>query len=861
MKRCLSMILAAILLLSCIYVGTPKASAETNATKQEITREIAIVFDNSGTMYIGDEDSRKTWCRATYAMQALATMMNAGDKMVIYPMNPIQIGDSDNPEDSDVYTRERPLEITKDKASLIQEIYTPGGPLDTHLEAVTLAREGLEKSDADEKWLIVPTDGTEFYRNNKPLGEEKSIRQLTDEFNKSVKNFNAMYLGIGKAAKSGFKVKGEHQYVERTASNSEEVLKNLTEMGNIIFKRDELEIKSKDISFDVSMKKLILFIQGEAIDNVKMGDATPVSVDKLKYSTYGAKIYKDKQAPDKSLQGTMLTFENLAAGDYKLSFSGKESSVAVYYEPDADLRFKFTDAAGNDVKPEELYEGNYKISFGMMDGQTGELSESKLLGSPRYSGSYYINGEEYVIEYEGFTGEKEDIFLKKDDKFDANLTVTYLSGYTIRKTSKDFGWPDIGITVQPRPAGMLELSISGGQKEYNLETLESGESFIVEVFYDGQKLTGSDLKNAPVVPKQDDSNAKIDVTLQEDHYELKLLYKDPEAPQNTKTGKNKVSLSTAYTPQGSNEVTAKGILEYEIKDEGHVLDISVEVLETYIVIKELESSQPIIVTLNLDGKKLTTNKRGDKIVADIDVDCGPIKYKKEFNPKNSTWEVKLLPTEGIEEGDYTIRITGVYKDLLGRPVDSEEDPTDITLGSMPLWLKWLIRLGLLLLLIIIIWMILHIPAMPTKVSSSAKKCSLKIGGVEAKGSPSFPTERNGKSLSILCKKGTRQFGLKMPVAPGDGSYLYMPSSDRTMKVIAKDVTVVQGGNIKITEANIGKKFIMDPKTKKLTPANPRDLNSVITLTNGKTVTFTGKISENGNEKSFTASIKIDFTNK
>lgn len=119
MKKCVSIILAAILLLTSIYIGTPKVYA---ATKPEKTRAIAIVFDNSGTMYLGDEDSRKTWCRATYAMQALATMMNVSDIMQIYPMNPIQIGDSDTPKDSDVYTRERPLVIKKENAC-VSKIY------------------------------------------------------------------------------------------------------------------------------------------------------------------------------------------------------------------------------------------------------------------------------------------------------------------------------------------------------------------------------------------------------------------------------------------------------------------------------------------------------------------------------------------------------------------------------------------------------------------------------------------------------------------------------------------------------------------------------------------------------------------
>jgi hypothetical protein len=145
------------------------------------------------------------------------------------------------------------------------------------------------------------------------------------------------------------------------------------------------------------MKKLIVFIQGESIDNVALSGVKPVSANKLQYSTYGAKNYKGTFLCDNSLQGTMLTYENLAAGSYNISFSGQASDIAVYYEPDADLDFVFTDASGNEVDPKTLYEGDYKVSFGMKDAKTGKLISSKLLGNPKYEGSYFIDGKEYPI--------------------------------------------------------------------------------------------------------------------------------------------------------------------------------------------------------------------------------------------------------------------------------------------------------------------------------------------------------------------------------------------------------------------------------------------------------------------------------
>ena len=73
MKRCISMLLVVFLLLTCMLTGAPEAHASARAEK---ARTIAIVFDNSGSMYdVGD----MAWCRATYAMEVFASMLNAGD--------------------------------------------------------------------------------------------------------------------------------------------------------------------------------------------------------------------------------------------------------------------------------------------------------------------------------------------------------------------------------------------------------------------------------------------------------------------------------------------------------------------------------------------------------------------------------------------------------------------------------------------------------------------------------------------------------------------------------------------------------------------------------------------------------------
>ncbi len=893
MKRTLSMLLAVILLLTCVFVASPQTRA---AEKAEDPRTIAIVFDNSGSMY---KDQKMDWCRATYAMEVFASMLNKGDKLMIYPMWPIEVGDKQ-------YTMRDPMVITDaTESSAIREIYTPV-PGGTPVESIDCALDGLRKDAARKKYLVVLTDGDVFYKDSKPLdpmdadgnligtNAVNTKKELDARFDANAgKNMTIMFLGIGEKAQMPTKADSEY-FKKIHTPNSEDVLSALTDMCNLIFGRDILpkgdyvDENAKTINFGMSMKKLIVFAQGKNISDLKIKNESGPTGEETgrtttKYSTEGcdknAKGEIIEEVADTNLQGMVVTYENCPSGTYSFSYSGDVESIEFYYEPDVDLYFEFTDADGSKVDNDALYEGTYTVRFGMLDAQTKKpITDDKtvpLLGTIKYSGSYSVTdkatGETKTTTFgEDVAGPEGtvSIDLKMGDKFEAELSVIYLSGYPLHKDSTEFGWPEGGIEIAPRPAGNLTLEISGGQDQYSVKTLESGEPYIIKAFFkpnDGEKrqLTGADLKQIfdTLDWDADISNALLKPELADDHIKLKLAYKDPAAPQNTVDGECALELRSSYTAPGSNPVQEITPFSYKINADKDELEAEMIIVQDYLVIGELEESQEIIIKLTINGKDLTAEQfsrlQNARVTTDINHDA------LVADQSQSCYKLKLRASDGIAEGDYSIKFQVDYADEIGRPSDADDGTVEtyVTLSSMPLWLKWVIFLGGLLLLCLLIWAILHIPAMPKKVSSSGKKCSLKIGGVDAKGSPSYPTERSGKTLSILCKKGTRQFGVKMPVAPGDGSYLYMPSRDRTMKVIAKDVMVVQGGNIKVTEANIGKKFVIDPKTKKLVPANPRDVNSVITLTNNKTITFTGKISENGSEKSFTASVKIDFTNK
>lgn len=843
MKRCLGILLAVLLLFGCMLSSTPKVYASTKAGE---SRAIAIVFDNSGSMYSG---GNQAWCRATYAMEVFASMLNVGDVLQIYPMWPITVGGK-------TYTMDDPLQITDaSQASTIRDIYTEV-PSGTPIESIDCAANGLQSIQADKKYMIVLTDGGTFSKNGIDLSKDLTRKELDARVTKYAgKAMTVMYLGIGAAACMPNTAESEW-FVKKQAVNTADVLSTLTVMCNQIFGRDTLpknRISGNTIEFDISMSKLIVFVQGEDISNLKITGGSvgkQVGTQQTKHSTKGAGYYTC--VPDTSLQGMMVTYEDCAAGTYNIQYTGTATSIEIYYEPDADLAFVFTDAEGNMVDPNALYEGEYKVSFGMKDAKTGKLISSDLLGNPKYKGSYFIDGQEYSITHEGFSG-SVDIPLKMGEKFEANLTVTYLSGYTISKNSSDFGWPEGGIQVAPRPAGDFRIEITGGDDVYSLQDLKEGSPYIAKVYYQGTQLTGSELEKVELKWDPETSNAEIKKEFADDHWKLYLHYKNPEAPQDTKCGECTVSIYAYYTPPGSSEAQAQTALTYNINDDFSPLKLDLVVPQGYIVIKELEESKEITVKLTLNGAPLTVE---DFAAVQLQVDCGGIKHTVTANQQDSSYTIKLLTTEGIDEGSYSIKVTALYTDHIGRETQVESTEK-VTLSNTPLWVKWAIGLLLLLILIIVVWMILHAKVLPKHMHTTRKLSSMNFDGDDVTQSTNFLAEIKKKSAKVQGQYAGKKFGVSMDVKPGKESYLYKSQKRRSAEV--KVASVKKFGSAKIQEAMIGSaKYVVDDNGK-LVPAIPNQ--KPFMLTNGTMVKFSGTIQDAGIDKDFEVASKLNFKKK
>lgn len=848
-KKGISMLLVVCLLVACVLTGAPTVHA---AKKETPKRAIAIVFDNSGSMYL---DGKQDWCRATYAMEVFASMLNTGDTLTIYPMWPIEV-------EGKTYTMESPFQITDaSQSAKIREIYSPEAK-GTPIETIDCAANGLQAATADEKYMIVLTDGDSFYLNGADL-KSKTKGELDKRFKALAgPDMTVMYLGVGKQTVIPDTAESEY-FTKKHAKDSANVLSALTEMCNKIFGRDTLpknHINGNTIDFDISMSKVIVFVQGENVADLKVTGAagligTQAGSTATKYSTKGTG--RCESVPDTSLQGMMVTYTDCTAGQYNVEYSGKATSIEVYYEPDADLDFVFTDADGNDVDPEELYEGEYKVSFGMKDAKTGQLIESDLLGNPKYQGSYSINGQEVKIEHEGLSGEVP-ITLKMDDTFEADLTATYLGGYTISKDSTDFGWPEGGIKVAAMPAGALRLEISGGDRIYSLQTLESGQPYIAKVYYQGAQLTGAELEKVKLTWDPDTSHAEIKQTFADDHYELTLHYKNPESPKDTVCGKCKVTINAAYAAPGSDEATAKRTLTYNIDSDEATFKMELSAQQDYIVIDELDDSKPLVVKLKVNGQPLTPEEFAR---VKLEVKCDKIEYTLTPNESDSSYSIKLGATKGIDEGKYPIEVNAIYTDAVGRPGEASSAVT-VTLSNTPLWVKWAIAIGLLIILFIIIWMILHIRVLPKKIKPTGSRMIFNGDDVT-----------NDTSFRINASKGTRQgtmtvigdYGgvraqITMAIKPGKESYLYKSQKKRSIEFDRN--TVRRVGAAETAKAQVGPcSYNYDDVSNNLVqnPVTTRNFD----FKNGNTIKYSGMMPDplTGVYKDFETTIKLNFNKR
>lgn len=693
--------------------------ADAEAPESE-ARSIAIVFDNSGSMYVNGDGT--AWCRATYAMEVFASMMNEKDTLWIYPMWPIQVN-------GEVYSMDKPLKLAgKKDAPSIRGIYTPlasGTPID----AIDKAAEGL-RSVSGQKWLIVLTDGdTNWHQRVADDPEDLTDlpnpqTELENRLNAYNREMNVLYLGIRTMAnpiEPKISDGGSYLHHVDVASDSKQVLAKLTSMCNMIFGRDALPNPGSSVNLPVSMKQIFVFVQGDQISDVTMKSTSGAVVRSgdtnfaPKYSEKGCGGNRGFKV-DESLQGVIATFVDLEKGQYTLEYKGTASSIEIYYEPNVDISPVLINPAGRRVENEsDLIPGEYTLSYGLLDGETKEPADMSLLGNIEFTLDCQRDGK--PLASGGASGE-EKFMMDAGNTLDLkSVDVTFLHGYHIHKEGHDLGFPwNLGsIQVNPMPAGELRLELDGGQSTCHLSQIEQEGSYSITVFYDGDKLTGEELRAVDLQPQLSGDGLRVVSDLKDDCVGLQLTYADPAHPENTACGDYSLTVNASYTPPDTETAIAAPVSSpFYLENDVTGLSAELTLPDGGHTRAEL-SDADVYVSLRMGGEPLSPEEMANlEYQILISGANGDIPFTVEKDESGSRLALHLDPSQA-PMGAYEVKVLATTRDKLGQEVRATDEGR-IKLQALPTWLMLVIILGAIALLAGLIAFILTRKVLPAKAA-------------------------------------------------------------------------------------------------------------------------------------------------
>lgn len=432
-----------ILILSLLLFFMTE-SFQVKAEDNMPTRWINVVYDDSGSMINGGKD---TWCQAKYSMEVFAGMLGEQDTMNIYVMSRY---------DGDPILTLKGTDGRKKCVSQIHDMMTDKG--NTPFSTVERAYADLEKVSADEKWLVVLTDGA-----------FSGVGSINNYFAGKSPDVKVMFLSMGAEGASINNVPEQDIYFVK-AENGKEILNKITGICNRIFKTNKLEVSktTKTFSFDVPMNELIVFAQGENVNiqgiNSESGKRyecfeEPVEV---KYSDIGTgnNMYANY---DPSLVGRIAVFkDDFDAGKYTLEIEGAET-IEIYYKTNVEIKAYLKDSNGNEIKNvQEIKEGVYTIEFGFVKtGTEQRVEQSKLLGDVVYSAQVTNVGKTHDKTYTS----GDEITLKEGD-LHISAMANYLDYYNVYTEIQYsiYGDKTIAYTVQEPVAEyfVVDEGISNG---------------------------------------------------------------------------------------------------------------------------------------------------------------------------------------------------------------------------------------------------------------------------------------------------------------------------------------------------------------------------------------------------------------
>lgn len=478
-KLLLQRFLPVLLSIIAVFVGCNLVS-HAEAVANVPSCVINLVYDDSGSMIKNDKGEYvDTWCQAKYALEVFAGMLGETDTMNVFVMSDFENGTVGEPK--------LILDGSSGAAKNVNAVHnmvTVDG--NTPFNAVRAAEAALESATADKKWLVVLTDG-EFEDGGLPQSEIDSY------FSRKPSDVRVMYLGMGSSA-GAITADPNHDIFYEKAENNDEILQKLTNIGIQIFNRDRLKVgPDGSIAFDIPMKELIIFAQGEnvSINGVKQNGGSvihsteqPVNVQFSEKATNSNYYDSNKIIVNRKLRGSIATFDTrFEEGSYTVDVKGAKT-IEVYYKPDVDIIASLRQGDEIVTNLSDLEAGDYIIDFALVKGGTQtEVINSNLLGDVRFEASLTNNGAVQDGIKSGDTVTIEEGPLSID-------AVAYYLGYHTVQTHLDYSiYKDKTITFRNADEYAHILTSKGFQDDQPTK---------IEALVDGQAPTAEQWDNMTI---------------------------------------------------------------------------------------------------------------------------------------------------------------------------------------------------------------------------------------------------------------------------------------------------------------------------------------------------------------------------
>jgi hypothetical protein len=370
-------------------------------TTDQRSRAIHVVYDDSVSLIVDYGVYRDRWGQAKYAMEVFAAMLDENDTMRVYFLSDHDVltavpGSLNAPPRITILGSERSgVRVAKIHDTITRAANTP-------YDAVAKAYADLKNQNADEKWLVVLSDGEFNQLNGRAINEgdidiDRYFSQYVSEGDVKI-----VLLAMGDEVVQIKPDVNRGIYFEH-AKNDNEILGKITSICNLIFNRNSLRFTNearREFSFDIPMLELLVFAQGADVRiNGIRGNSiySPSETVNVQYSETAATNFRGNPnvIVSRNLTGTIASFRDLPKGRYSLDIAGG-STVEVYYKPAVNIGIKLFQGR-REIRAQDIDEGRYQIQFGIVN-EAGAFFESSLLGNVEYQATAQNGGRTIPIK-------------------------------------------------------------------------------------------------------------------------------------------------------------------------------------------------------------------------------------------------------------------------------------------------------------------------------------------------------------------------------------------------------------------------------------------------------------------------------